>query len=87
MSLVNSTKKNYDDNEQEETEQEIGENENESSIDVHSSNTNDNDENPRDYDRRVANCNQQTRKKANPQTATESELKTSKHATMRREKW
>ena len=39
MSLVNSTKK-YDDNEQEETEQEIGENENESSIDVHSSNTN-----------------------------------------------
>ena len=40
MSSVNSTKKNYDDNEQEETEQEIGENENESSIDVHSSNTN-----------------------------------------------
>ena len=37
---MNSTKKNYDDNEQEETEQEIGENENESSIDVHSSNTN-----------------------------------------------
>ena len=39
MSLVNSTKKLFDDNEQEETEQEIGENENESSIDVHSSNT------------------------------------------------
>ena len=36
--------------------------------------------------RRVANCNQQTQKKANPQTATESEQKTSKHATVRREK-
>ena len=45
------------------------------------------DENPRDHDRRVANCNQQTQKKANPQTATESEQKTSKHAMMRREKW
>ena len=37
---------------EEESEQEIGENENESSIDV-----------PRDHDRRVANCNQQTQKK------------------------
>ena len=44
-------------------------------------------ENPRDHDRRVANCNQQTQKKANLQTATESEQKTSKHAMMRREKW
>ena len=39
MSLVNSTKKNFDDNEQDESEK-IGENENESSIDVHNNNTN-----------------------------------------------
>ena len=54
-------KKLNDDNEQEETEREIGENENESSIDVHYNNVN--EMMPRDHDRRVANCNQQTQKK------------------------
>ena len=38
-SLVNSTKKICDDNEQDEPEQEIGENENESSADVHNNDT------------------------------------------------
>ena len=39
MSLEISTKKLYDDSEQDESEQEIGENENESSTDVHNNNT------------------------------------------------
>ena len=38
LSLENSTKNFYDDNEQDESEQEIGENENESSTDVHNNN-------------------------------------------------
>ena len=79
----------HDDNEQEETEQEMGENENESSIDVRSSDTNEVMKNPRDYDRlRQMSCKLQSTnsKKGKSQTATESELKTSKHATMRREK-
>ena len=40
MSLVNSTKNNYDDNVQEETEPEFNEDANESSIDVRNRNTN-----------------------------------------------
>ena len=39
MSSENSTKKFFDDNEQDDTEQEIAENENESSFDVHNNNT------------------------------------------------
>ena len=77
MSSVNSTKKLYDDNEQEESEQEIGENENESSNDVHNNNTNE----------MTRIRTEEFSKKANPQTATELEQKTSNHATMRREKW
>ena len=39
MSLENSTKKLYEDNEQDESEQELGEDENKSSTEVHNNNT------------------------------------------------
>ena len=87
MSLVNSTKKITNDNEPEETEQEICENDNERSIDVHSSNTNEMMRIPEITTEELQTAINKLEKKANPQTATEPELKTSKHATMRREKW
>ena len=87
MSLENSTNKFYDDNVQEETEQENGENENESSIDVHNRNTNEMMRIPEITTEELQTAINKLKKKANPQTATESEPKTSKHATMRREKW
>ena len=86
MSLENSTKKLYEDNDQDESEQELGEEENKNSTDVHFYNTERDDKNPRDHNRRVAHCNQ-TNSKANPQRATESEPKTLKHVMMKREKW
>ena len=76
----------FDDNEQEETEQEIGENENESSIDVQNNNTNEMMRIPEITTEELRTAINKI-KKANPQTATESEQKTSKHATVRREKW
>ena len=61
-SLVNSTKKLYEDNEKDDFEHEMND-----------------DGGIPDYDRRVASRNQQTQKKANPQTAKEFEPKTLKH--------
>ena len=79
-------KKFCDDQEHEETERENEENENESSIDVQHEDTSEMMRTT-EIATGVANCNQQSQKKANLQTATESEPKTSKHATMRRKKW
>ena len=75
----------HDDNEQDESEQEIGENENESSTDVHNKSTDEMTRIPEITTEELRTAINKL-KKANPQTATESELKTSKHATMRREK-
>ena len=87
MSLVHSAKKKNDDNEQDESEQEIGENENESSTDVHNNGTDEMTRNPEIMTEELQNAINKLKKKANHQTATESEPKTSKHATMRRVKW
>ena len=79
-------KKLYDDNEQDETEQEIGENKNENSIDVHNNNTNEMMRIPEITTEELRTAINKL-KKANHETATGSEPKTTKHATMRREKW
>ena len=77
----------FDDNEQEESEQEIGKNENENSTDVHNNNTNEMTIIPEITTEELRTAINKVKKKANPKTATESELKTSKRATMGREKW
>ena len=80
-------KKLYDDNEQDESEQEIEGNGNESGTDVHN---NDTDEMTRILEittEELQTAINKLKKKANHQTATGSEPKTFKHATMRREKW
>ena len=78
-------KKIYDDNEQEESEQEIGENENECSTDVHNNNTNEMTRIPEIKTEELRTAINKL-KKGKSQTATESEPKTSKHVTMRRQK-
>ena len=76
---VNSTKKLFEDNEQDESEREIRENGNESSTDVHINDT----------DEMMKSCKLQSinSKKVNPKTATGSEPKTLKHVMTKREKW
>ena len=80
MSLESCTKKIYDDNEQDESEQEIGEHENESSTDVHNNNTDEMTRIPDITTEELRTAINNLKKKTNPQTATESEPKTSKHA-------
>ena len=58
---------------------------NENSIDVHNNNTNEMMRIPETTSEELQD--QETQKKVNHQIATGSEPKTSKHATMRREKW
>ena len=77
----------YDDQEHEETEQENEENENESSIDVQNKDLSETMRIPEITTEELQTAINRLKKKADLQTATESELKTSKHATMRRKKW
>ena len=76
----------YDDQEHEETEQENEENENESSIDVQNKDMSETMRIPEITTEELQTAINRLKKKADLQTA-ESELKTSKHATMRRKKW
>ena len=81
-------KKIHNDNEQDEYEQEIRENGNESNTDVH---INDTEEMTRIPEITTEELQQDAikklKKKVNHQTATGYELKTSRHATMRQERW
>ena len=77
----------YDDQEHEDTEQENEENEHESSIDVQNKDTSEMMRTPEMTTEELQTANNRLKKKANLQTATESEPKTSKHATVRRKKW
>ena len=79
-------KKFYDDQEHEETEQENEETENESSIDVQNKDTSEIKRIPEMTTEELQTANNRLKTKANLQTATESEPKTSKHETMRRKK-
>ena len=54
---------------------------------MHNNNTNEMTRIPEITTEELRNAINKLKIKANPQTATESEPKTSKHATMRREKW
>ena len=77
----------YDDNEHDESEQEIGENEHKSSTDVHINSTDEMTRIPEITTEELRTAINKLKKKANLQTATESEPKTSKHVMARREKW
>ena len=87
MSLVNSTKKQNDDNKYEETELEHEENETESSIDEQSKDTSEMKGIPEITIEEVQTAINRLKKKANQQTARESEPKTSKLAMKRRKRW
>ena len=86
MSFGNSTNKLFDDKEQEETEQKNEENENESSIDVQNKDTSEMMRIPEITTEELQTEINILKKKANLQTATVSEPKTSELATMRRKK-
>ena len=67
--------------------QEIGENETESSTDVHYNSTDEMTRIPEITTEELQTAINKLKKKANLQTATESEPKTLKHVMTRREKW
>ena len=80
MSLVKSTKKLYDDDEQDE----YG---NERSTDLYNNDTDETAGTPEITTEELQAAINKLKKKANHQTATGSVPKTSKHATMRQKRW
>ena len=80
-------KKLHDDNDQEESEQEIWESENDGSIDVHNNNSNEMTRIPKITTEELRIAINKLKKRQIPRQQRNSEQKTSKHATMRREKW